>query len=90
MGEGALAGGPHHLAGRQAHHPAGRGPARQPELLVRLVVRRVHHGRHAGARPHRTLQRPARPLQGRRLPAAKENGYNILQHLRNIISSHLI
>lgn len=48
VGEGALAGRPRRLARRQALDPIGRGPAGQSQLLVRLVVRRLHHGRHPG------------------------------------------
>ena len=62
MGEGALAGWPRHLAGWQAHDPFGRGPARQHELLFRVVFRRVHHCRHAGSGLDRTLQRTTWPL----------------------------
>lgn len=70
VGEGALAGRPHNLAGRQAHRPAGRGPTRQSLLLEHSVLRRLHNRRHPGARSDRAVQRAPGPLQERRLLAA--------------------
>ena len=53
MGEGAHAGGPHHLAEREADGAARRGEEGQPQLLLRPQLRRLHHHLHSGPRPHR-------------------------------------
>ena len=77
VGEGALSSRSHHLARRQTHHLAGRGPVGQLELFVRFVFCRLHYGRHSSSGADRTLQRSAGPLQGRRLSFTEENGYQL-------------
>ena len=57
VGEHQAAGGPRHLPGRQAHHRAGRGPAREPRLRHRPpVVRDVEFLHEPGARADRAVR----------------------------------
>ena len=53
VGEGADAGGPHHLAEREADGAAGRGAQGQPQLLLRPQLRRLHHHLHSGTGTNR-------------------------------------
>ena len=61
VGEHQAAGGPHHLPGRQAHHPAGRGAPGEPGLRHRPpVLRDVLLVRQPDARADRTVRQHGR------------------------------
>ena len=74
VGEHQAAGRPHHLPGRQAHHPAGRGPAgeprlrhRPPELRHELVLRQPGAGPDRALHQHEEVpDRRLHPAQGAR------------------------
>lgn len=74
MGKGPLAGRSHHLAGRQAHHSAGRRSSGEFVVQQHSVVCRQRNVRNASARPHRAVQCTARSLQVRCVSVAEENG----------------
>ncbi len=74
VGEHQAAGGPHHLPGQQAHHPAGRGPPGEPGLRHRPPqLRDELFVRQPGAGAGGDLRQPEQ-VQAGRLHAAPAPG----------------
>ena len=70
LGEHQAAGRSHHLPGRQAHHPAGRGPPGEPRLRHRTSeLRHVVVVRQPGAGADRAVEQPRQVCDRRAHPA---------------------